>query len=62
MALWTSKICVVLVENPEENKQNEFSLFFPGDEMSLVYDGGSDTTPLYRHSTSHYNGFSGFRL
>ncbi len=37
-------------------------LLFPGDEVDLVYDCGTDTTPLDRSSTYHYNGFSGFRL
>ena len=33
-----------------------------GDVVSVVYDEGTDTTPLNLSSARFYNGFSGFRL
>ena len=33
-----------------------------GDMVEVVYDTGTDTTPLYADTSDNYNGFTGFRI
>ncbi len=37
-------------------------LFLAGDEVHLLYDDGTDTTPLYASSYYKHTGFNGFKL
>ena len=52
-------------QGPPLSLQKRFHIdksYFAGDEIRVIYDSGSDTSPLGWNSVNLYHGFNGFKI